>query len=59
MTIGEQVAINSVLSKVEASTQEEIISQLCLKLKTLYIFPDVAEQVCARLYGYLPAGEYT
>ena len=44
---------------LDPATQVEIISLLSEKLKKCYIFPDVAEQICARLQQYLHDGEYT
>jgi hypothetical protein len=45
-------------SIIDASVQKEIITHLSKKLKKCYIFPDVAEQICARLQQTLQAGEY-
>ena len=43
---------------IDANTQIEIIQKLSEKLRACYIFPEVAEQICNRLQGYLEAGEY-
>jgi C-terminal processing protease CtpA/Prc len=43
---------------IDTTTQKEIINQLSEKLKTCYVDPAVAEQICARLQGYLHDGEY-
>jgi hypothetical protein len=44
---------------IDPETQAEIISRLTENLRTCYIFPDVAEQICAQLQKYLQDGEYT
>lgn len=43
---------------IDPSTQEEIIKQLSEKLKSCYIFPDVAEKICLHLQERLQDGEY-
>ncbi len=43
---------------VEPPLQKEIIQGLSDKLKACYIFPDIAEQICARLQKHLEDGEY-
>jgi hypothetical protein len=43
---------------IDSTTQIEIVNQLCEKLQTCYIFPEVAEQICLHLQRTLQAGEY-
>ena len=43
---------------IDATTQAEIIRSLMEKLKTCYIFPDVAEQICTCLQKHLEQGAY-
>jgi hypothetical protein len=43
---------------IDTATQTQIIDHLAAKLRACYIFPDVADQICIRLQGYLQSGEY-
>jgi C-terminal processing protease CtpA/Prc len=43
---------------VDISAQTEIIQNLSEKLKTYYVFPDIAEEICACLQKHLGDGEY-
>ncbi len=43
---------------IDPLLQKEIIQSLSEKLKAVYIFPDIAEQICARLQKHLEDGEY-
>jgi len=43
---------------MDVATQTEIIKRLSERLTACYIFPDVAEQICARLQEHLAAGDY-
>jgi hypothetical protein len=44
---------------MDGSTKIKIIQMLTEKLRTCYVFPDIAEQICSRLQEHLDAGEYT
>lgn len=44
---------------VNTTTQREILANLFQKIRTCYIFPDVAEQICRNLQHHFEAGEYT
>lgn len=44
---------------IDASTQKEIIQSLSEKLRACYVFPEIAEQICARLHKHLEDGDYT
>lgn len=44
---------------IDSATQAEIIHNLEEKLKTCYVFPEVADQICIRLQHYWDAGEYS
>jgi hypothetical protein len=44
---------------VDATSHAEIIQSLSRKLRTCYVFPDIAEQICVRLQKHLENGEYT
>jgi len=44
---------------IDSTTQAEIINRLSEKLRACYIFPDVAEQICAHLQQTSADGEYT
>ncbi len=43
---------------IDVNTQAEIVHRLMEKLRAYYVFPDVAEQICAYLQNRLEAGEY-
>lgn len=43
---------------ISATTPAEIIQNLSEKLRTCYVFPDTAEQICASLQKHLEDGEY-
>ncbi len=43
---------------IDAAAQAEIIQSLIEKLKANYVFPEAAEQICARLQKGLENGEY-
>jgi len=43
----------------DTSTNTEVIRLLSEKLKTYYIFPDVAEKICVGLQKHLENGDYT
>lgn len=43
---------------LDSVAHAEIVARLCEKLRSLYVFPDVAEQVCARLEKGLESGRY-
>ena len=43
---------------IDATTQAEIVQRLAEKLKTKYVFPEIAEQVCDSLQAHLLAGDY-
>jgi C-terminal processing protease CtpA/Prc len=43
---------------LDSVTHAEIVANLREKLRSLYVFPDVAEQVCARLDKGLQSGRY-
>ncbi len=44
---------------IDSTTQAEIIHNLQEKLKTCYVFPEVADQICVRLGQLWDAGEYS
>ena len=44
---------------IDSTTQTEIIHNLQEKLKTCYVFPEVADQICVRLGQLWDAGEYS
>ena len=44
--------------KINISTQKEIIAALSEKLRAAYVFPDVAEELCAFLLQHLEDGTY-
>ena len=44
---------------IDLTTQDKIINQLSEKMRACYIFPEVAEQICTYLKGYLHNGEYS
>ena len=41
---------------LDSTTQAEIIHNLQEKLKTCYVFPEVADQICFHLEQYCAAG---
>ncbi len=43
---------------VDAATQLELVQRLSAKVRSLYVLPDLAEQVCLRLQQSLADGEY-
>jgi hypothetical protein len=43
---------------IDAAIQVEVINQLSEKLRSCYVFPDLAEQICVNLKRYLNDGEY-
>ena len=43
---------------IDATTPAELVQRLCEKLRANYVFPDVAEQICARLQKHLDDGDY-
>lgn len=43
---------------IDATTVAEIVQSLAEKLKANYVYPDVAEQICARLQYHLDDGAY-
>lgn len=43
---------------IEPPLQKELIQGLTDKLKACYIFPDIADKICARLQKHLENGEY-
>jgi C-terminal processing protease CtpA/Prc len=43
---------------IDATTLTEIVQSLSERLRTCYVFPDVAEQICARLQKHLEGGDY-
>jgi hypothetical protein len=43
---------------IDATTQAEIVHSLTEKLRANYVYPDVAEQICARLQQHLADGDY-
>jgi hypothetical protein len=43
---------------IDAATQAGIVHSLAEKLRANYVFPDVAEQICARLQQHLADGDY-
>lgn len=43
---------------IDDATQAAIVNCLCEKLKACYIFPEIAEQISARLQQHLADGEY-
>jgi hypothetical protein len=43
---------------MDVATQTEIIKRLSERLTACYVFPDVAEQICARLQEHLAARDY-
>ena len=45
-------------SPIDSSTQAEIIQTLSQKLKTHYVFPAFAEQICDRLQEHFRLGDY-
>jgi hypothetical protein len=47
-----QVVINEI-------TSAEVVRNLSERLRTLYVFPDVADQICARLQEHLDDGVYS
>jgi hypothetical protein len=46
------------VQSIDPATQIRIIRNLSEKLRTYFIFPDIAEQICERLQKHLEAGEY-
>ena len=42
----------------DPSASAALVSTLCAKLRANYIFPEVAEQICANLEKHVQAGEY-
>jgi len=44
---------------ITAAQQEEIIGRLSDKLKSYYVFPDIADQICANLEKHLQEGDYS
>ena len=42
----------------DISMHHTIVQSLSEKLKAYYVFPDIAEQICAHLHKYLEDGEY-
>jgi hypothetical protein len=45
-------------SHIDSTTQTQIIQALSEKLRSFYVFPEVAEQICERLSEHLEAGDY-
>ena len=43
---------------IDAATHAEIVQSLSEKLRAYYVFPDIAEQICACLQKHLEAGDY-
>jgi C-terminal processing protease CtpA/Prc len=43
---------------IRATAQTEIVHNLTDKLNTYYVFPDIAEKICARLQKSLEAGDF-
>ncbi len=43
---------------MDSQAKIEIIQVLCEKLRVCYIFPEVAERICAYLQACLQSGEY-
>jgi hypothetical protein len=43
----------------EPPSPAELVQSLSQKLRANYIFPDIAEQICACLQQHLEAGEYS
>jgi hypothetical protein len=50
--------MNTAQIAIDATTLTEIVQNLSERLRTCYVFPDVAEQICARLQKHLEDGEY-
>jgi hypothetical protein len=44
---------------IDKATHIEVVQNLSEKLRTCYVFPQVAEQICTRLREHLGDGEYT
>ncbi len=44
---------------IDAITRTDIVQNLSEKLKAYYVFPDIAEQISARLQKRLEDGEYS
>ena len=44
---------------IDSNSHAEIINTLSERLRVLYIFPDVAEEICANLKKHLDDGDYT
>jgi hypothetical protein len=44
---------------LDPSTHHDIVQCLCEKLRVNYVFPDIAEQICAGLQKHLEDGEYS
>jgi hypothetical protein len=53
---GECMELGQVV--LDATTVAEIVQRLAEKLRANYVFPDVAEQICARLQYHLDDGAY-
>ena len=43
---------------IDATVPKELVQRLSERLRANYIFPDVAEQICARLQEHLDDGDY-
>jgi C-terminal processing protease CtpA/Prc len=44
---------------LDASTQTDIIQNLCERLRASYVFPNTAEKICDRLEKHLEQGDYS
>ena len=44
---------------LDKAIQAEIVQSLSEKLRANYVFPDIAEQICACLQKHLEDGDYT
>jgi hypothetical protein len=43
---------------IDILEQKEIVQSLSTKLRACYIFPEIAEQICAGLQKHLEGGDY-
>jgi hypothetical protein len=48
----------TILVMIDPSTHRAIIQSLANKIRACYVFPEIAEQICARLQKHLDDGEY-
>jgi hypothetical protein len=46
------------LGQIDATTQVEIIRTLLEKLRSFYVYPEIAEKICENLEKHLEAGDY-